>query len=166
MGCMMPFVQGLQQNRTEEDTPHVVGVVEGVQEREEIAASKRWRRSPNSRELPPHRGYPLQSDSNARLGLAATTICSLSMPSWAPRDADDALFAVNYITGITTPIKPLIFSLPSGPLFSSLSPTRLWVHLSEIGLLGATTPHTPFTRRSNNLRPCLPAGFRDIPSGV
>ena len=126
----MPFVQGLQQNRTEEDTPHVVGVVEGVQEREEIAASKRWRRSPNSRELPPHRGYPLQSDSNARLGLAATTICSLSMPSWAPRDADDALFAVNYITGITTPPKPLIFHYQVARLFLSLSPRRLWVHLS------------------------------------
>ena len=26
MGCMMPFVQGLRENRTEEGTPHVVGV--------------------------------------------------------------------------------------------------------------------------------------------
>ena len=68
MGCMMLFVQGLRGNRTEEGTPHVVGVhvesgvVEGT--REEMAASKRWRRS-HSRELRPHTGCPLQADSNA-----------------------------------------------------------------------------------------------------
>ena len=42
-------------------------VVEGKREREEMAVGKRWRRNPNSREPPPHRECPLQSDSNAKL---------------------------------------------------------------------------------------------------
>ena len=78
MGCMMPSVQGLRENRTEEGAPHVVevhaewGVVEGM------AANTRWRRNPNSRQLPPRRESPLQSRNAS---IAATTICSLSMAS-------------------------------------------------------------------------------------
>ena len=60
------------------------------------------------------------------------------MASCAPRDADDALFGVNCITGITTHL----FHYQVARLFFSLSLTRLWVHLSEIGHL-ATTPPTP-----------------------
>ena len=42
MGCMMPSVEGLRENRTEEGTPHSMWWGWG-QEREEIAAGKRWR---------------------------------------------------------------------------------------------------------------------------
>ena len=92
---------------------------------------------------------------------ATLSLAAANLFSQAPRDADDALFAVNYTTGITTPLKPLIFHYQVADLFFSLSPTRLWVHLSEIG--SRDPPHTPFTHfvRSNNLKPCLPAGFRD-----
>ena len=42
MGCMMPFVEGLRENRTKEGTPHVVGWGrrEREREREAIAAGK------------------------------------------------------------------------------------------------------------------------------
>ena len=39
---MMPSVEGLRENRTEEGTPHSMWWGWG-QEREEIAAGKRWR---------------------------------------------------------------------------------------------------------------------------
>ena len=74
--------------------------------------------------------------------------------------ADKAL--VQYAKGMAmTPLRTSIFRL-----FLSLSPTRLWVHLSGIGHHATTPSRTPFTHfvRSNNLKPCLPAGFRDINS--
>ena len=81
---MMPFVQGLRENRTEECTPYVVGVhvewgvVEGRRE-------KRWQRASvgggtlihvNSH----HIGSTLFNPT-ATLSVATTTICSLSMAS-------------------------------------------------------------------------------------
>ena len=85
------------------------------------------KKEPPSAILPPHRK------------------CALFSPvllQALPHDADDALFAVNYITGIATPLRPLVSHYQVAHLFFALSPTRLWAHLSEIGHL-ATTPPTP-----------------------
>ena len=96
-------------------------------------------------EPPPHRECPLQSDSSAKFSRDYNLFSFHCLPS--PRDADDALFAVNYITGITTPLKQLIFHYQMACLFFSLSPTRLWVHLSRIGH-HAAPPHPLYSLRS------------------
>ena len=77
------------------------------------------------------------------------------MASRAPHDADDALFAVNYITGITTPLKPLIFHYQVAHLFVFRSPPPS---------SGFTSPKLATTHfvRSSNLKPCPSAGFRDV----
>ena len=87
----------------------------------------------------------------ATLSLAATTICSLSM----------ALFAVNYITCITTPLKPRIFHyLRASSFFRSSPPGSASPKLAA----SRPPPHTPFNslRSLPYLKPSLSAGFRDI----
>ena len=70
---------------------------------------------------------------------------------------NDALPAVNYITCITTPQKPLIFTASWPPLFFALPHQAL-------GYRAQPPPDTPITHffRPTQLQPSLSAGFRDI----
>ena len=79
------------------------------------------------------------------------------MASWAPHDADDALLAVNYITGVATPPKTTHFHYQVARLFLSLSPTRSGYHPRD------HPPPTPLysLRSLKNLKPSLSAGFHD-----
>ena len=64
------------------------------------------------------------------------------MASWAPHDADDALLAVNYITGVATPPKTTHFHYQVARLFLSLSPPGSGLTSPEV-TTHATTPPTP-----------------------